>query len=384
MESQATCSSINNPITGPEVPFVPLLAGLTAWPVLRYVLEYVVRRVNPQLYEDLKMEPRKRYDLYFGTWLGSIFKVVSITACTAALFTTPAQTDIAGLVRPLNAAEQWCWGCRAVIYIQELPHISSIPELIIHHILSIVAMIGLLAFNMPRRQMYLAWASLVNEFVSNGRRLLKMHGRLTPRLAWWMTLINVSSLIIFRVTGCFVAVVWTLQGGSRGVALYVNTAAFLIYFIYMLRVSAGELSRAKLLAIDTDKPAKLVIAETWTVDLFGIVMGAALVSVELSALLIYEAASTERLVSEAEVYSIAWVSLQAVLIGLVGAYISAPILRWLVTKHDNERKTQRLSMHGGFLFAAATLLLSPTTADSVDKRTLLECMALSFPLLDAI
>ena len=168
----------------PDVPFTPFLMGLTAWSLLKFTLEFIVRRINPQFLEDLKMGARRNYDLYFGTWLGSLFKIVSITACTASLFTTSADTDIVGLVRPLNTAEQWCWGCRAIIYTQEIPHIASIPELVIHLILSIGAMVAILAFNIPRRQLYLAWAGLFSEFVSNARRLFKMHGKLSPRLSW--------------------------------------------------------------------------------------------------------------------------------------------------------------------------------------------------------
>src|SRR5436305_1739590 len=109
MDSQnATCSS------KPEVPFTYFLAGLALWSVLKAVLEAFVQWKAPQVYEDLKLDLRKRYDLYFGTCLGTMYKVVSIVACTMAMLTTSPETDIMGFTRPLSTVEQWCWGCRAV------------------------------------------------------------------------------------------------------------------------------------------------------------------------------------------------------------------------------------------------------------------------------
>ncbi|KAK3682463.1 hypothetical protein B0T22DRAFT_363324, partial [Podospora appendiculata] len=365
------------------IPFVPLLAGLTLWPLLKIAGEYIVSRVNPQFFDELKLDVRKRYDLYFGTWLGSIFKVVSITACAAAVITTPAETDIMGLVRPLNQAEQWCWGCRTVIYIQEIPHITSIPELVIHHILSIVAMIAMLVFNMPRRQMYLAWGSLLSEFISNARRLIKMHGRLTPRLSWWLTTLNVAAILLFRVTSIFVALLWALNSGISSIYLIVDVGAWSIYFVYMIKVSAGELARAGLLTVDSGRPAKLIVYNKWHVDMFGIIMGLGLVLTKVLFLMVYEA-TAERLSSVTEIHSIAWAVLQAVAAGLVGAYITAPILRLTITTSDPGQKPSKLCLHGGFLFAAVALLSSPTMAGSVDKQALVACMAVSFPLMNAI
>ncbi|KAM7216142.1 hypothetical protein V8F06_008442 [Rhypophila decipiens] len=316
MDSQAqkTCSTA---ALLPEVPFVSFLAGLTAWALLQVSLEFMVQRVNPEFFDHLKTDVRRRYNVYFSTWLGTMFKVVSITACTASLFTVPAETDIAGLVRPLSTAEQWCWGCRAIIYIPELPHIASIPELVIHHILSIGAMISILAFNIPRRQMYVAWAGLWSEFVSNARRLLKMHGKLSQRLSWWLGTANVLLIVAFRVTGCFVAIVWTLQSGTRGMPLAIDIGCWTIYLVYMLQVSFWEAKRLKLVSVDLKQPATIIIAERFNISFYGIIMGLALVCTELSALSIYEA-RVKPLGSVDELHSIAWATLQAVLVGLLG------------------------------------------------------------------
>jgi len=372
----------------PEVPFTPFLAGLAAWSVLRLIGEGFVQHVNPNFFEDLKLDIRRRYDLYFGTWLGTIFKIVSISACSTALFTTPAETDIAGLVRPLSTAEQWCWGCRAVIYVQEIPHIASIPELIIHHVLSIAGMIGVLAYSVPRRQMYLMWATLVSEFVANTRVIMKMHGRLTPRMHWWFSLAMATTIIGFRVTGAVVAMIWTLQGGLNNniLAFCANVGGVGLYMVYMLKMSWRELSRAKILVFDWTRPAHLIVAEKWRVSLFGIAMGIGFVCTELSALILYET-NVDRSSSEEELHSLTWATLQAVVAGLLGAYVTAPIRRFAVaTIRTQGRKNQptRLCLQGGFLFAAAAFLLTPTVSINIDKDDFLACMALSFPLLDTI
>ncbi|KAK4454059.1 hypothetical protein QBC34DRAFT_290899, partial [Podospora aff. communis PSN243] len=372
----------------PEVPFAPFLAGLAAWSVLRLMGEGFVRKINPEFFEDLKLDIRRRYDLYFGTWLGTIFKIVSISACSMALFTTPPETDVLGFIRPLNTAEQWCWGCRAVIYVQEIPHIASIPELIIHHILSIAGMIGVLTYGVPRRQMYLMWATLLSEFVANTRVILKMHNRLTPRMNWWFSLAMAFTIIGFRVTGAIVAMIWTLQGGvgSSLVCFCVNTAAVALYMTYMFKMSWREISRARILVFEWNRPARVIVADKWRISLFGIVMGIAFVCTELSALFLYEA-SGEMDTSEEELHSLAWATLQAVVAGLLGAYVTAPIRRFAVAStatRGQRNQPTRLCLQGGFLFAAAAFLLTPTVSSSIDKGTFLACMALSFPLLDTI
>lgn len=380
-DAQPTCNATAQTF---DVPFMPFLAGLTAWSLLKFTAEYIVRRVNPQFLEDLKIDARRGYDLYFGTWLGSIFKTVSITACTASLFTTSADTDIVGLVRPLNTAEQWCWGCRAVIYTQEIPHIASIPELVIHHILSIGAMLAILAFNIPRRQLYIAWAGLLSEFVSNARRLLKMHSKLSQRVGWWLTAANVILILVFRVTGCFVALAWTLQSGTRGVSLVIDVGSWTIYLLYMLHVSASEVARSKLVTFDMKPPAKIIIAETFHVSPLGVILGIGFVATELSAIFLYEFTGN-RVSSIAELHSIAWVALQAAIFGIIGSYLTPPLWQFMSFPFDNDATHRgRLSMLGGFLLAATALAFSPTIADSTDTLSLLACMVISWPLLDTL
>ena len=123
----------------------------------------------------------------------------------------------------------------------------------------------------------------------------------------------------------------------------------------------------------------------------GITTGFGLVCTELSAILLFEAAGN-RGSSEAELHSIAWVALQSIAAGLLGAYLMVPILRLAVGRYTSSTggqeiktvaKSPRLCLLGGLLSAAATLQFSPTMAASVDKTAFLACMALSFPLMDA-
>ncbi|KAK1759510.1 hypothetical protein QBC47DRAFT_265497, partial [Echria macrotheca] len=277
----ATCSS------RPEVPFTHFLAGLALWSVLKYLLEAFLQWKAPKVYEDLKLDIRKRYDLYFGTFLGTMYKVVSIVACTMAMLTVSPETDIMGFTRPLTAVEQWCWGCRAVIYIQELPYLTAIPELIIHHLLSIAGMIGILHYSIPRRQMYLFWGTLVSEFVGNTRRIMRFHRPLTPAMYWWFSLAMGATILGFRVTGCIVAMVWIIESGASGPALFVNLAGATIYMFYMLIMTWRELARAKIVMIDKSEPVQLVIAERWWINISGLIVGLGCVFTELSSLFIY-------------------------------------------------------------------------------------------------
>ena len=371
-----------------EVPFAPLLAGLAIWSILKIIGQAIVRYFNPEFFEQLKLDIRKKYDFYFVTWMGIIFKLVALWTCSVALLTVSPETDITGLTRPFNTAEQWCWGCRAVIYVQELPDVVSVPELVIHHLLSLTAMISILIYDMPRRQVYIIWATLVSELITGARRLMRMHGKLTPNMSWWFGLAMAMTVMGFRVTGCVVAMVWTLESGAHvnPVAHTANVGALSIYMAYMLKMSWGELRHVKILLVDWTQPAHLVIAKKWRVNLFGIAMSIGLVCTEISAILVYEARG-DRLSSEQELQSLAWSALQAAFAGLMGAYVTAPIQRLSVTRSDiPEQKKQPLKMclQGGFFCAAATLLVTPTMPDSVDKLAFLVCLILSCPLLGAI
>lgn len=128
--------------------------------------------------------------------------------------------------------------------------------------------------------------------------------------------------------------------------------------------------------------------------MLGIATGFGLVGTELSAILLFEVAGN-RASSEAELHSIAWVALQSVAAGLLGAYLTAPILQLTVGRYSSTTSSTRgqkitttaksptLCLPGGLLSAAAALRFSPTMATSVDKTAFMACMALSFPLMDA-
>ncbi|KAK4190991.1 hypothetical protein QBC35DRAFT_376810, partial [Podospora australis] len=374
--SNATCNGNN----GPEIPFVPFLFALVSWVVLKIILESVVQRFWPDFVEDLKVDIRKKYNFYFATWMGNLFKAVGLVSCTAALFTTSAETDIAGLMRPLNVAEQWCWGCRALLYIQELPEMSAFPELVIHHLLSLVAMMSILYYNLPRRQMYLIWAGLLNEFIGNARRILKLHDAMTPRRAWWMALFNCLLLCVFRIGPAFVALFWAVRGGMRGVSLFINIGSISVYIIYMCQMVRWELARFKIITLDLTRPAHVVIVEKWRINLLGIFMGGGLLATNLSALMLYEFGS-DRVNSESELQSIMWVMLQGAVVSLLGAYLTSPFLKF--SKGMGPRPW-RLSLLGGFLSATATIFLSPTLVETVDRSALAACLALSYPLMDTV
>ncbi|KAK0739105.1 hypothetical protein B0T21DRAFT_285864 [Apiosordaria backusii] len=385
MDPNVTCTS-----NRPEVPFIPFLAGLTAWAVAKYILEGIVKRVNPKFDKYLREDVRRRYNFYFSTWLGTFTKVISVVSCTAALVSTPAETDLYGLVRPLNTAEQWCWGCRAVLYIQELPDLSSVPELVIHHILSIAAMCGILAYSAPRRPLYLMWASLWNEFLANARRLMKLHDIMTSRSAWWLAAINCFLVWALRITAAVVSLIWTLQSNTYGVTLFVTIGSILVYILYMVQFTTWELGRFRVINLDMNRPARFIIADKWSIHLLGVVMGIGLALTELSALYIYEASSGFTS-SEHELHSIAWVALQAAVAGLLGSYITYPIFRFAIppaaTPHDDadsSPKALRLSLVGGIVSAGLGVLFTPTIKPTIDRTAFLSCMVLSLPLMIAI
>ena len=381
----------------PNVPFPYFLAGLTAWPLLKILIQYTTWRLNPTFYEDLKLDVRKKYDLYFGTWLGVVFKTVGLAACATATFTTSAETDIFGLVRPLSVAEQWCWGCRAVIYIQELPHVASLPEMVIHHVLSIAAMLAVLGWDIPRRQFYIVWAGLWNEVLNNVRRIVKMHGGLTPARNWWFAFVNCGMLLLLRITGTAVAFVWTFMSGTTGIPLLVNAGCLAIYQVYMVQMVMWEVKKEKIVELDMggkaavsggerSKPAQVkFICGKWTTDLYGYVLGAGLLVAGYAATVMYYldvvTVGKKGAVAQGELLSIVEALFCAAAAGLVGSCVSGLVSSWWYGQ--GKRMSARQGEILAPVAAGAVLLLSPM-ASTVDKRKLIEAVALSIPLLGAV
>ncbi|KAK3939091.1 hypothetical protein QBC46DRAFT_231010, partial [Diplogelasinospora grovesii] len=377
----ATCNASK---ASADVPFLPLFAALASWSFLKIVFEFIVRRVNPAFYEDLKTDIRQKYEVYFGTWLGMVFKTIALTSCTAALFTTPAETDIYRLARPLSTAEQWCWGCRAVIYIQEMPHYAAIPELMIHHLMSVVAVVLLLGFKLPRRQIYLIWAGLHSELINNARRLLKMHQLLTPRIKWWIHLAMGIAILLFRVSGCFLAIIWALQGGLSGLAIVVNGGCLAIYLAYMIKLTLWEFGRTSLFTLDrtSTEGVKLVIADTWKVSLCSIFLGIGLVCLQVATLLIYHAHRGEAS-SESDLQSIAFAMWLAVVAGLVFPHIYARLLSAVSPLRDSKADCKLSPRPGFFATGVGVLLYSPTlTGTGIHRRSLAMCFLICLPVLE--
>ncbi|KAH8887686.1 hypothetical protein GQ53DRAFT_655827, partial [Thozetella sp. PMI_491] len=365
--------------SGAEVPFIPLIAGLTTWPLIKMVFEAVVARLAPGFYLGLTMDVRKKHEVYFGTWMGIFFKPISLIACSAALLATPAATDVIGFVRPLSVAEQWCWGCRAVIYLQELPHYAAMPELLIHHILSVFSMLAVLWYNIPRRQLYLIWVGLLSELFNNARRLLKMHGKLTPHVSWWISFCMAWSNLFFRVLGCFIALLWTMQGGAEGVVLLVNGGCLLFYFLYLIKLTMFELSQTKMMVIDLARPAKIVLGEMYEFSLFSAALGLGLVCAEVSTLFMYHANSGTAS-SELELRGISWAVLQSVITGLGVTWFAATVSRTSRINTTASSAGSSLGLQGALVFAAATIFLNPNLPGHIDKAALFACMVLSAPL----
>ena len=85
---------------------------------------------------------RRKYDVYFGTWMGMVSSPCPWGGvrggAAARRAATPAATDLVGLARPLNAAAAALvlGAAAAVIYCRRC-RIRGRPELVIHHLLSI-------------------------------------------------------------------------------------------------------------------------------------------------------------------------------------------------------------------------------------------------------
>lgn len=366
-----------------DVPFLPLLAGLALWPLSRIVAVYFVRWYSPDFYKYLKSDYERRYLFFFGLLLGLIAKPPSLIACGLAAWNTAPEDDIAGFRRPMSPSQQFCWGSRTVIYISELPHFLHLPEMVLHHLLSILGM-GLIAnYHGPRRGFDMQLAALCSETTNHLRSILKQTHYLKkrPNLDWYLQLVTTILLFFIRVPVIFIAIAMIPASGLNGRPGRICASPYLFYLVYILRSTYMRLRNSDILQHEDSGVFRLRIGNHFNVASTSLLTGFAILSTQMSVIGLYAWIKTEPIpATTAELVNLMCHSYFAVVIGLTGSRFIAsflqPVLQW-----------QRLSsvyLQSGLVFAIIFLFLSPALDGEVDKEALVACVVLSSSLMKAV
>lgn len=366
-----------------DVPFLPLLLGLAAWPLCRIASDRFVRWYSPDFYKHLKSDYERRYLFFFGLLLGLIARPPSLVACSLSVLKTAAEDDIAGFPRPMNTYQQFCWGTRTVMYISELPHFLHLPEMVLHHLLTLLGMAIIANYHGPRRGYDLCLAALCSEVTNSTRSLLKQtnYGKKHPNTDWNLQFYGTVSLYLTRVPAVIISIAMIPASGLEAAPARIAASAFLFYIIYVHRLTYKRLRNSDILQIEDSGVFRVRIGNQLNITSTSLLTGLAILGTQMSVIALYAWTKMEPVAATTpELINLIWNSLFAVAVGLAGSRLTAPSLQRIL-------QWQRMSsvyLQSGLIFAILFLYLSPTLDAAVDKKTLTACLLLSSSLTKAV
>lgn len=365
-----------------DVPFLPLLLGLAAWPLCRIAADRFVRWYSRDFYSHLKSDYEKRYLFFFGVLIGLLAKPPSLVACSLAAWTTAPEDDIAGFRRPMNSYQQFCWGSRTVIYISELPHYLHLPEMVIHHFLTLLPMVIIARYNGPRRGYDLGLAALFSEATNNLRSLLKQthYARKHPKLDWCLQFYGTISLFLTRVPAVIMGMAMIPANGLQGGPARVTAIAYVFYLVYIHRITYKRLRNTDILQIDGSGVFRVRIGNHFNITSTSLLTGLAILGTQMSVIALYTWTKTEPIpATTSELINLIWNSLFAVAIGLTGSRLVATSLQRFL----QWQRVSSVYLQSGLVFAIVFLCTSPTLDTTVDREALVSCLLLSSSLTKA-
>lgn len=365
-----------------DVPFLPFLAGLAAWSLYRLAVDRIVRWWSPGFYNKLRGNHEK-YLFFFGMLLGLIVKPIPLIGCGLAVWKTPPEDDIAGFRRPMNPSQQFCWGSRTAIYISELPHYLHVPEMVLHHLLTLLGMSMVAKFNISRRGLDLSLAALWSEIVHSLRNVLKWTGHLEkrPKLDWSLTFYGTLFLFVTRAPTTIAALAMIPANGLQGGPALVITMAYVFHLVYIIRITYIRLKKSGVLQVEESGVFRVQVGDRLNINSTALLTGLACMSTQVSLVLLYSWTGTGlQPIRTPELTNLMWHSVLAGLVGLTSSRLIAGLLQASAGWHW----VSLLYMQCDLAIAALVLCLSPAVDSSIDRKNLVFCMLLSSSLTKAI
>lgn len=308
-----------------DVPFLPFLAGLAAWSLYRLAVDRIVRWWSPGFYNRLRSNYEK-YLFFSGMLLGLIVKPIPLIGCALAVWKTPAEDDIAGFRRPMNPSQQFCWGSRTVIYISELPHYLHVPEMVLHHLFTLLGMSMVAKFNISRRGIDLSLAALWSEIVYSFRNVLKWTGHLDtrPDLDWGLTFYGTLFLFVTRVPTTIAALAMIPANGLQAGPALVIAMACVFHLVYIIRITYIRLKKSGVLQVEESGVFRVQVGDRLNINSTTLLTGLAFMSTQVSFVLLYSWTNTGlQPIRTPELINLMWNSVLAGLVGQIGSRLIA-------------------------------------------------------------
>jgi hypothetical protein len=363
-----------------DVPYLPLLTGLAAWYLYRLAVDRIVRWWSPEFYNRIRGN-YEEYLYFLGMLLGLMVKPIPLIGCGLAVWKTPPEDDITGFRRPMNPSQQVCWGSRTVIYISELPHYLHVPELALHHLLTVLGMGMIAKFHVSRRGLDLSLASLWSELFFSFRSVLKWTGHLSPSLDWGITFYGTLFLLVTRAPATIFAMAMIPASGLQAGPALIIAMAYVFHLVYIFRLTYIRLKHCGVLQVEKSGVFRVQVGDRLNITSTTLLTGLSFMSTQVSLVLLYSWSTAGRSpVGTTELVNLIWNSLLARTVGLVGSRLVAGFPQLV----GGRNWTSLLYSQYDLNITALVLLLTPTLESSIEKTSLLYCLALSSSLNKAI
>lgn len=365
------------------VPVVPLVAGFIGWTLFRLLVERVVQWYKPSLYNELRADYQGKYMIFFGLLLGLFAKPMTLVSCGLAAWKTPAEVDIAGIHPPMNGYQEQCWNSRIVVYVSELPHYIHVPELVLHHLMILMAMGVIARWRAPHRGLDLSLAALWTEIPNSLRAILRRTHYLRdhPRLDWHLAVWSTIGGFLIRAPGVMLAMAMIPQSGMQGGPAWIMGSAYFFYLVYIFDLTYRRLRNSDVLQIDDSGAFRLRFDDRFNINSTSLMTGLAVLGTQVSTLAVYTLAKGDgHSMHTWELVNVSWNLVMVAIVSLIGSQLLAPriqkLLQWC--------RQSSVYLQAGIVIAVIFLTFTPTLQQSVDRQALVASMLLSSSFSKAV
>lgn len=292
--------------------------------VVWYLVRLAIGLARPAWCESLNHNATKRA-FVIGSVIGLAFKFLTIPACIAAAYMTPAEDDLAGIHPTMNVYQQVCWGSRGAVNVMELMYFIHIPELTLHHMLILVGMYAIGKFHAPHRGFDMALAALISEIptyiflIGKDLGIMERHPR-------WNRALHVAAAVTgfgFRAPATILAICMIPGTGLRGGPAVLALVGFLYYLAYVLNITWRRLKRVSVWCVLGDGDFHLQLTDRIIVSSPSVYTG---LWASGSQVLIIFLASCLPFADESGLIIVTWVCLPLVLYFAWVALVACPEL----------------------------------------------------------
>lgn len=318
MEAKATSEySLANAISVRDAGLA--LACLAGHRVSLLISRNAMKRFMPTTYGQLKQDQGSRFPAYFVFIVGIVWTTMSAPICLGAFVFTPADTDQTGVHSRMSTMEKICLSSRGALWVSELPRLSYSSEYLVHHILSLSSLAIILFNSLPRRPLYLIYAGLITELLSDTVALLKFRGKnhQNSRLYAQITIINALSLLIVRALPAITVTISVLMPVIRISELnYIASVVF--YCVWLIRLAFKQLSMQGAVQLVLVRPGYIRIGQRTRITLYRLMLSLSIVAAQVVTAAVY-CSRHDVLLLGTETHDLIIAGLGTVITGLFGA-----------------------------------------------------------------